>query len=87
MSTPVVAQTITSSFRCWGCSPHNYISNSKDENNGLKVSDDSAASDDSSRGRVSGRRREPWNNERICTTHIAGWAAHGFVQPQPRITA
>ena len=48
MLTPAAAKTITLSFRQWGCSPRNYISNSDDENNEHEVSDDGAASDNSS---------------------------------------
>jgi len=48
MSTPAAAQTITSIFRQCGCSPRNYISNSDDENDEHEVSDDGAASDNSS---------------------------------------
>ena len=48
MLAPAATQTITSSFRQWGCSPRNYIRNSDDENNEHEVSDDGAASDNSS---------------------------------------
>jgi hypothetical protein len=54
MSMPVAVQTIRLSFRCWDCSPRDYISNSNDENDGRKVSDDGAVLDDSSRGSVVG---------------------------------
>ncbi len=52
MPMPVAVQTIRLSFRCWDCSHRDYISNSNDENDGRKVSDDSAVLDDSSRGSV-----------------------------------
>ena len=48
MLTPAAAKTITLSFRQWGCSPRNYISNSDDENDKRELSDDGAASDNSS---------------------------------------
>jgi hypothetical protein len=54
MSMPVAVQTIRLSFRCWDCSPRDYISNSNDEHDGRKVSDDGAVLDDSSRGSVVG---------------------------------
>jgi hypothetical protein len=83
MLTPVVAQTITSSFRCWVCLPHNYISNGNNESDGHKESDDGTASDDCSGGRVGGQRSGPPNDNGSRTTRVAGWAVHGFVRPPP----
>ena len=54
MLAPAATQTITSSFRQWGCSPRNYFRNSDDENNEREVSDDGAASDNSSVVRADG---------------------------------
>ena len=54
MSMPVAVQTIRLSFRCWDCSHRKYISNSNDENDGCKVSDDGTVLDDSSRDSVCG---------------------------------
>ena len=43
-----------SSFRRWGCSPCDYISNSDNENNGREVSDDGAVLDEKQRRKESG---------------------------------
>jgi len=45
-----------SSFRLWGCSPHDYISNSDDENDGREVSDDGAVSEEKQRCKENGRK-------------------------------